>query len=423
MFCHNDITTENSRPSRAQAPLPTHKQDFGCAGGGRKRARPQYKRYTAEGGFEPRALLARSVYGALSIADKALADAGKAKDIKWKDYPRKASPLSAAAKYARDTFPDVFGASTLPSLKKTAQKWIVASCDEKRLHDVKRRRTLPLEDEDWTWLRDVLTVRRWEDPSRNQRRHPDLVHAREHWLSKTPVPSSCRALVDKLDGCQSRAGVTLSTLTTRVRDKFQLARKLEKFKPRRPCAEAQACAERFLGHTALVEHHFSGHNIQRNKKTNQLRPPPLTRQVHYRTPLSTYERAELGRDYNVGKLHLDQGAAHITAAIDGASVFASGDITYDAKKVHYAVRCPPLLASATPVHACERVLHAYIYVVVCISMRATCHVCRGWMTGRSSSSRTLQPGTPRSRSTTCLSSRSLATAFLGTGSCGAAASA
>lgn len=305
-----------------------------CAGrSGGAGSRPNYKRYYDDDECSPRSILARQVYAGLSDADRALADSKRAAEINFKGYAKQDSPLSRAATYAKTNHHSVFGDSSHESLKKTARHWFIRWCDEGRLTDVKRRRPLPIDDPEWLWLKSVLIKERYQDRVGNERRHPTLEHARQHW-----VATDAAAKVQRLEDIAQRRGVNLETLTARVRDKFGLTLRREKFKENRERVGAQRAALRFTGVSPLVEPYLTG-KATAWKPSGEPRNIPASKIIHWRWPLNKTQAQVQGRTHDYGPLHLDQGAAHITAAVDGASVFGTGDIKYDAHMVHYDVRC------------------------------------------------------------------------------------
>lgn len=307
------------------------------------------------------------MYSRLTEDDKALADSKRANAIKWKPYKYSAegSPLVGAAKYCIAHFGDTFGGSTVDSLRKTALKWFVACYNEGRLEDCKRQRTVDLEEEDWQFLRDVLVADkyRYTDASKNKRRFPTLAAAQFHW-KEANTPQAAASL-ERLEALSSRAGVNLLVLTQRVRARFNLTVRREKFKPKRDTITNRATCERLLGHTPMVEVLTTGRKPVTPK--GNLRSVPKSKYIHYRTKLTPYLAAEKMREYDYGKLCLDEGAAHITAAIDGCSIFASGDIRFDANSVHYDVRLPCMSAcQAGDVHELST-LHSTLDVVILIT--------------------------------------------------------
>ena len=333
---------------------------FAHAEGGRKRSLPNYKRYYATESMQPRAVLARQVYSRLTDADKALADSQRADEISWKAYVRTpgGSPLTNAARYCIEHHKEMFGGSSKDSLRKTALKWFVAFSNEGRLEDVKRRRTLDLEEEDWCFLRDVLVADeyRYTDAANNRRRFPTLAKAKLHWQSIDTTEA--HACLERMQELQSRSGLPLLALTQRVRQRFNLTVRTEKFKPARCKIVGRSTCERLLGHTGMVEVLTTG--LKATTPKGNIRNVPKSKYIYYRTKLPRYVAAELGREYKHEKLCLDEGAFHIMANIDGCSVFASGDIRFDAHAVHYDVRCQTsiALADVTKSHRMWHTAHA-----------------------------------------------------------------
>ena len=58
-----------------------------------------------------------------------------------------------------------------------------------------------------------------------------------------------------------------------------------------------------------------------------------------------YAAAHSGRAAKYAPLYFDEGAFHITANIDSASVFVDGGINYDTNMVYYDVRLPQIAAA------------------------------------------------------------------------------
>jgi hypothetical protein len=324
----------------------------GVADDTQARKRPNYRRHKEEA----RTILARNVYERLGREDKYKADRGDAKSIKWASYGDRGwpSPLSETAKYAKATHPDLFANCSHKSLKITAKKWFIAESDERRKKDLPRLRKLDIDEDDFRFLRDVLIDEghRWEDAAKNKRRHCDLQAARDYWLAREDAGSQ-QHLARLSAICAAARIRNLRLLTAKVREQFNLRLKKEKFKEARDRGAAQAASQRMLTQKPMVEVLTTGKKTQ--WVNNEPKPPPADKVIRYRIPLPPHLALHSGEEFEQGPLYYGKGAHHITAAIDGASVFASGDIRFDARNVHYDVRpahCCGLSCVYDSVHMC-----------------------------------------------------------------------
>ena len=282
----------------------------------------------------------RSVYRKLRPEDADKADEKNAKSIKWASYGRGAwkSPLAETAIEVKAKYPNYFGNCSHDSLKRTAKNWFIADCDQQRSGDLPRRRKLDIDEDDWRFLRDVLVDQghRWEDAAKNKRRHRDLIAARDYWSEREDADSLQH--LARLSGiCAAARMHNLRLLTAKVREMFGLTLKKEKFKEARDSGAAQAASERMLGGKPMVEPLTTGKKTQ-YEADGTAKPAPADKVIRYRIPLAPNVALHTGEQFEQGALYYGKGAHHITAAIDGASVFASGDIRFDANNVHFDVR-------------------------------------------------------------------------------------
>lgn len=296
--------------------------------------------------------MGQALFNQLTQEDQQLAMSNDDAPIDFSKYPQF---FSQAIKWALSINPAAFGpanahAKNSPNAlynnrKQLLLRWFKRFRESGSFADLPRKMKCGLTDDDWLQLKDFLVGenKRYIDAHGNLRRHPSLAHAYVYLKKTDQLDMLMTRNKDKelgdLDDLLIRSRVkTLTTLTEMVAARFTgLRKRMEKIKPQRNCSDAQVAAKRFDAQIPMAEYHFTGQAVEHNRDRSIKDPQP------YHVLTWREEKPEMagvadGEKYKYSPLYFDQGAHHITAAIDGCSVFLKGGLQYDAHSVFYDVR-------------------------------------------------------------------------------------
>ena len=333
-------------------------------------------------------IIATALFAQLSAADQKLALQGKMEELvaaltqygKRRGVPGvngKCNPFHGAVDLLNASPPSAAWkkGAAWRNKKQTILRWVQAVWGEGRMSDKPRSPAEKVTAEPWLLFKDALTSYdfTWLDRNGNTRRHPTLAHWRDvtqRKLDKLLKGSAAEQEDDADDIAKYYSHLlalaqvlaetkwNIATLLRKTAEMFALTKKKEKFKPTRPKTSAQRLAQMMRGHLPLVEMLYSLKHIKQTEEGNA-RPVPTHKVIKTTVQQPRYAAAHSGRTAKYAPLYFDEGAFHITANIDGASVFVDGDINYDANMVYYDVRLPQI-AAACP---CAVMLHTIRPVV------------------------------------------------------------
>ena len=229
--------------------------------------------------------------------------------------------------------------------------------DEGRDTDKARSPAEKVTTENWLLFKQALTSQdfTWKDKFDNWRRHSSLQHWRDitqkrlqRLLVGTPAAQQQNAAdieryrghLRALEEVLTQTRWSIKTLLAKVVERFKLRARPERFKPTRPKGSAQRLAKMLRAEMPMVEMLYTVDQIKVTE-AGTLKGVPEHKIIKTVAPQSKYQRMASGKQ-KLEPLYFDEGAFHITANIDGASVFVDGAIDFGAETVYYEVRHLPL---------------------------------------------------------------------------------
>lgn len=313
--------------------------------------------------------IAATFYGELSHADKQLARSGQMALVlkeKLGQYGKREgetganglpNPFKAAVKLldAQPPCKSWRKESTWRNKKQTIRRWAIAVYDEKRDTDKARNPADKVAPRHWQLFKQVLTGKefKWRDEFGNMRRQPSIESWRDDTkeqlerLLKQPAAQQqtnaaaiekCREHLAAVEEVLQLTRWNIHTLLLRVVLKFQLQGRNERFKPTRPRLSSRRIARMLKGEIPLTEVLWGLEQVRTNadgdeKNVPEYRQIKTTAKLGFLSPAVAAMAKE-----KYEPLYYDEGAFHITANIDGASVYVDGDINFGSNTVYYAVR-------------------------------------------------------------------------------------
>lgn len=324
--------------------------------------------------------IAATFYGELSHADKQLARSGQMALViaeKLGQYGVREgqiganglpNPFKAAIKLLDAQPPSKAWRkeSTWRNKKQTIKRWAVAVYDEKRDTDKARNPADKVAPKHWLLFKQVLTSEefKWQDVFGNKRRQPSIESWRDGTKQKldrllrqsaaqqqanAAVIAECREHLAAVEEVLQQTRWNIHTLLQRVVQKYQLHGRHERFKPTRPRLSSRRIARMLRSEIPLTEVLFTLEQVKQNAAGDEKEVPEY-RQLKTTAKQQKYVAMMAGDKKKYEPLYYDEGAFHITANIDGASVYVDGDINFGANTVYYAVR----VCAARAKLACEQ---------------------------------------------------------------------
>lgn len=321
--------------------------------------------------------MGQALFNQLTQEDQKLAMSSDGAPIDFSTYPH---IFSQAIKWVLSIQPHAFGpasarAKSTPNAlynnrKQLLLRWFVRFREGGSFEDLPRKKKCGLTEYDWQLLKEFLVHedKRYLDVHGNLRRHPSLAHAYVYLEKTDPLDLLTTRDREKEMGILNDALAVsrvekFTTLTEMVVAKFKLHARMEKFKPRRNCSDAQVAAQRYDAQIPMAEYHYTGQGVE-HKRDGSIKDPQPYRVLTWRQEKPELQGVGDGEKYSYSPLYFDSGAHHITAAIDGCSVFLKGGVQYDAHSVFYDVR------SCLQTFKCRSVLqHSLVHELRCAAHR------------------------------------------------------
>lgn len=196
-------------------------------------------------------------------------------------------------------------------------------------------------------MRSVLTHAdyRWTDEWSNKRRHPSLQHfestVQQQGDSASPKHTEALAALQRIKQYTHKSLDTLTQLTAKH---FSLRKRPERFKPKRNTAGAQRSAGVLAGKEPMLEAYYSKQEVSRNEGRVPGRPdvpgapraPTWHKIIITNKQLNATQRLLYEYDDHC-EMKYDEGAHQITAAVDGATVYATAPPSAASNDVFYEV--------------------------------------------------------------------------------------